>query len=137
MTSFRRPTLTWIFQNRTQRVFLSYVCDTFDFSNLINSKTCHKSTGGSSLDVRLTNHPMCFHHNSTIDTMLSDHHKLILTFLKSTFKRLPPKEISYRCYKNFNEKNLPKRSKNFANKYYPQYWIPLQFFDKRGQKTSR
>ena len=33
------------------------ICDTFDFSNLINSKTWHKSNGGSSLDVLLTNHP--------------------------------------------------------------------------------
>ena len=94
--------------------FLSDICDTFDFSNLINNKTCHKSNGGASLDVLLTNYPMCFQHTSTIETGLSDHHKLVLTFLKSTFNRLPPKELSYRCYKNFNEENYLDDLKNLS-----------------------
>ena len=55
---------------------------------------------------------MCFQHTSTIETGLSDHHKLVLSFLKSTFKRLPPKELSYRCYKNFNEDNYLNDLKN-------------------------
>ena len=57
---------------------------------------------------------MCFQHTSTIETGLSDHHKLVLTFLKSTFKRLPPKELSYRCYKNFNEENYLDDLKNLS-----------------------
>ena len=81
---------------------LKDLCDNFDLSNLINAKTCTKQIDGSSLDVFLTNHPLCFQHTSVIETGMSDHHKMIGSFLKSTFRRLPPKNISYRDYKNFN-----------------------------------
>ena len=84
--------------------FLTDLCDTFDLTNLINKKTCTKKSEGSSLDVLLTNHPKCFQHTCVIETAISDHHKLIGSFLKSKFHRLPPKNIFYRDYKNFNEK---------------------------------
>ena len=75
--------------------FLNDLCITFDLSNLINKKTCTKKSGGSSLDVFLTNHPRCFQHTCVIETALSDYHKLIGTFLKSKFRRIPPKNIIY------------------------------------------
>ena len=87
-----------------RKSFLNDLCHTFDLTNLINKKTCTKTSEGSSLDVFLTNHPRCFQHTSVIETSLSDHHKLIGSFLKSKFRRLPPKNIHYRDYKNFNEK---------------------------------
>ena len=84
--------------------FLSDLCDTFSLSNLINTKTCTKKFEGSSIDVFLTNHPRCFQNTCVIETSLSDHHKLIGSFLKSKFQRLPPKNIEYRDYKKFDEK---------------------------------
>ena len=87
-----------------RRGFLNDLCITFDLSNLINKKTCTKKIEGSSLDVFLTNHPKCFQHTCVIETAISDHHKLIGSFLKSKFHRIPPKNIIYRDYKNFNEK---------------------------------
>ena len=81
---------------------LKDLCESFDLSNLITAKTCTKQNEGSSLDVFLTNHPLCFQHTSVIETGMSDHHKMIGSFLKSTFRRLPPKNISYRDYKNFD-----------------------------------
>ena len=84
--------------------FLKDLCITFDLSNLINKKTCTKKSEGSSLDVFLTNHPKCFQHTCVIETALSDFHKLIGAFLKSKFHRIPPKNIIYRVYKNFDEK---------------------------------
>ena len=83
--------------------FLSDLCDTFALTNLINTKTCTKKSEGSSLDVFLTNHPRCFQHTCVIETALSDYHKLIGSFLRSKFHRLPPKNIHYRDYKNFDE----------------------------------
>ena len=35
-------------------------------------------------------------------TGLSDFHKLVVTILKSTFPKSPPKIIASRCYKNFS-----------------------------------
>ena len=83
--------------------YMKDFCDTFDLTNLINKKTCTKKSEGSSLDVFLTNRPKCFQHTCVIETALSDHHKLIGSFLKSKFIKLPPKNIQYRDYKNFNE----------------------------------
>ena len=55
------------------------------------------SQKGSSIDVMLTNKPTSFFKTSTIETGLSDHHKLVISFLKghNTFK-LKPKNIIYR-----------------------------------------
>ena len=83
---------------------LSDLCSTFDLTNLINKITCTKKLEGSSLDVLLTNHPKSFMHTCVIETGLSDHHKLIGSFLKTKFQRLPPKNIHYRDYKKFDEK---------------------------------
>ena len=82
--------------------FLKDLCDSFDLTNLINTKTCTKQNNGSSLDVFLTNHPHCFQHTCVIETGLSDCHKMIGSFLRSTFRRLPPKNIQYREYKKFD-----------------------------------
>ena len=86
--------------------YLSDLCDTFSLKNLITDITCVKSTNGTSVDVLLTNKSRCFHHTATFETGLSDWHKLILTFFRAYFKKLPPKNIEYRNYKNFNENNF-------------------------------
>ena len=82
---------------------LSGLCENFGLSNLINKKTCTKKSEGSSLDVLLTNHNRCFQHTCVIETGISDHHKLIGSFLKSKFQKLPPKNVFYRDYKKFDE----------------------------------
>ena len=89
--------------NKDRKRLLGDLCDTFDFTNLINKKTCTKSSEGSSLDVFLTNHPKSFQHTFVIETALSDHHKFIGSYLRTKFTRLPAKNILYRDYKNFNE----------------------------------
>ena len=37
-----------------------------------------------------------------IDTELSDFHKMVVTFMKTTFRKLKPKIINFRKYKNFS-----------------------------------
>ena len=80
--------------------------DTFSLKNLITDITCANSTNGTSIDVLLTNKSRSFHHTATFETGLSDCHKLILTFSKAYFKKLPPKNIECRNYKNFNRNNF-------------------------------
>ena len=62
---------------------------------------------GSSIDVMLTNKPRSFYKTTTIETGLSDHHKLILTFLRSyhSYKQ-KPKNIIYRDTKNMNKEDF-------------------------------
>ena len=75
--------------NNDKNHFLSELCGTFDFQNLIKVKTCNKSKNGTSIDVILTNKPKSFYKTVAIETGLSDHHKLIATFLRCHFQRLP------------------------------------------------
>ena len=73
---------------------------------MITNITCAKSTNGTLIGVPLTNKSRCFHHTTTFETGLSDCHKLILTFFKAYFKKLPPKNIEHRNYKKLNENNF-------------------------------
>ena len=76
----------------------------YDLKNLVKDKTCFKSPHRPTcIDLFLTNCGKSFMHTKTISTGLSDCHKMILTVLKTTFKKAKPKEITYRCYKNFVE----------------------------------
>ena len=50
----------------------------------------------------LTNSKYNFKYSNAIETGLSDHHLMVYTMLKGTYEKLPPKEITYRCYKNFS-----------------------------------
>ena len=49
----------------------------------------------------MTNFPKSFQHTQTIETGLSDFHKLTLTVLKTHFPRLKPNIVNYRDYKGF------------------------------------
>ncbi len=81
---------------------LENFCTLYGLKSLINSPTCFKSvTNPSCIDLILTNRKNCFQNSTTIETGLSDFHHLVLTVLKTTFKRKPPKEVKYRNYKNY------------------------------------
>ena len=95
--------------------YQSNLCDSFSLKNLINDITCVESTNGTSTDVLVTNISRCFHHTATFEIGLSDCPKLILTFFKAYFKKLPPKYIEYRNYRNFKENNfLYKRDQELS-----------------------
>ena len=83
---------------------LNEFCDTYHLKNLISEPTCFKNAlNPSSIDVILTNRKSCFHDSKAIETGLSDHHKMILSVLKSNFEKRDPIEVHYRSYKNFDE----------------------------------
>ena len=79
-----------------------------DFSNVNNLKslskepTCFKNNP-SCIDLFLTNRSRYFQNTPTIETGISDFHKLIVTVLKMFCKKQKPKIIQYRNYKTFNE----------------------------------
>ena len=82
--------------------YLSDFVDTFSLSNLINNK----NLSGTTIDIMLTNRPNCFQKTSTVVTGLSDFHKMIISCLKTTFKKIPPKKIIFKNYKKFDEQNV-------------------------------
>ena len=63
-------------------------CELYILENLIKQPTCYKNPNNpSSIDVMLTNSANCFQNTSTIETGLSDHHKMIITVLKTYTKK--------------------------------------------------
>ena len=79
-------------------------CDMYNLENLIKEPTCYKNAmNPSSIDVMLTNRKDSFQNSMTIETGLSDHHKMTITVLKRYFKKNDPIAINYRNYKHFNE----------------------------------
>ena len=65
--------------------------------------TCFKNfTNSSCIDLYLTCCHKRFQSTLTIETDLSDVHKLIATVLKVKQEKFPPKIIQYRDYRNFD-----------------------------------
>ena len=69
--------------------------------DIIKSNTCFKGHG-TCIDLILTNRKYCFKHSSTFGTRLSDHHHLIYSMLKTTFKKDERKLFKYCDYKKFD-----------------------------------
>ena len=67
-----------------------------------NIKTCWKSAKGTCIDLILSNKKFSLQHTGASEIGVSDFHLLIYTMLKSTFVKLPPKRLLYRCYKRFD-----------------------------------
>ena len=79
-------------------------CEIYNLTNLIKEPTCFKNPlNPSSIDVILTNKPRCFQNSTTIETGLSDHHKLTITIMRSFYPKQSPVIKSYRDYRNFDE----------------------------------
>ena len=50
----------------------------------------------------MTNRPHSFQNSTVLETGLSDFHKLTVSVLKTTFRKMPPKSIIYRSYKDYS-----------------------------------
>ena len=75
----------------------------FNLTSMKNKPTCFKNPDKlSCVDLILTNCPRSFQNSCVIETGLSDFHKLIVTVMKTTYKKSQPKIITYRSYKYFN-----------------------------------
>ena len=80
-----------------------------NLKNIVKDKTCFKNAlNPSCIDLFLTNTPHCFQNTCTINTGLSDFHRMIPTIHKTTFRKAKPIVIQYRCYKNELEFKLSK-----------------------------
>ena len=100
-------------------------CETYNLENLIKEPTCFKNVNNPSLiDVMLTNRENSFHNSMTIETGLSDHHKMTISILKTFFKKKESIKINYRCYKNLigtNFRNDLSISLQHHNHEYMEY----------------
>ena len=94
-------------------VTLRNIIQLYDLRNLAKENTCFKSVENPScVDLFLTNCIRALLNTSAISTGISDVHKMIITVLKTTFKKEKPKEIVYRTFQNFDEHIWTKGHKN-------------------------
>ena len=80
-------------------------CETYHLYNLIKDPTCFKNSDKPSrIDLLLTNFPKSLLKSQTLETGLSDFHKL-------THKlKQKPLVVTYRDYKNFSNEKFSSRT---------------------------
>ena len=82
-------------------------CDMYGLDNLIKGPTCYKNASNpSSIDVMLTNKKSNFQNSITLETGISDFHKMTNTVLKKYVKKHKPVIIIYRDYKSFDSQTF-------------------------------
>ena len=78
-------------------------CESYNLSSLIRESTCYKNPENPSrIDLFLMNSPNSFQNSGVVETGLSDFHRMIVTVMKTSFQRLPPKIRRYRDYSNYD-----------------------------------
>ena len=78
-------------------------CQLYNLKHLIKVPTCYKNPENPSIiDLMLTNSSYSYRNSCTIETGLSDFHKITVTVLKTFFQKKGPKVINYRDYKNYS-----------------------------------
>ena len=67
----------------SEKVMIEF-CETYNLKNLIKDPTCFKNIQNpSTIDLILTNKPKRFQNNITVESGLSDHHRLTITVMKT------------------------------------------------------
>ena len=78
-------------------------CTTNKLKCIIKEPACYKNPDNPTcIDLILTNCHKNFQESSTLETGLSDFHKMVLNVFKSKTPNLTPKVISYLKYKHFD-----------------------------------
>ena len=75
----------------------------YSLKNLVKEPTCYKSHMPKCIDLVLTNRNRSVQKTTTVETGLSDFHKMVVTVLKTTFPKQGPIVINYRNYKKYGE----------------------------------
>ena len=74
--------------------------NTENLTNLVKENTCFKGAG-SCIDLILTNSKYSFQYSLSIETGLSDHHRLIFSMMKTKLALEEPKSLVHRNFKKF------------------------------------
>ena len=75
----------------------------YSLKNLVKEPTCYKSHMPKCIDLVLTNRNRSVQKTTTVESGLSDFHKMVVTVLKTTFPKQGPIVINYRNYKKDDE----------------------------------
>ena len=82
-------------------------CDNYNRKSLIKQPTCYQNLDNPTfIHLLLTNAPQSFQSRCVLETGLSDFHLMTLTVMRNSFKKLQPRIIKYRSYKNLSNKKF-------------------------------
>ena len=71
---------------------------------MTNKLTCYKNPDKPTyIDLILTNCPGSFQNSCVIETGLSDFHKMIVTVMKASYRKIEPRIINYRDWVSLME----------------------------------
>ena len=88
-------------------------CEIYSCKNLNKDNTSLKNSLKSScIDLIITNRPKSFQNSGTVETGLSDFHKMTLTVMKVFYKKQKTNIVTYRNYKHFSNEALMLEVKN-------------------------
>ena len=94
-------------------------CDMNQLEHSILKPICYKGKAPSTIALIITNHKTSFMKSDTCKTGLSDHHKIVCSFLRKIFAKGKPKTIYYRCFKNFDQNKFNEELKKTFQLVYP------------------
>ena len=101
-SSYERIILVGDFSSEINDKCMNDFCESYNLSSLIRESTCYKNPENPSrIDLFLMNSPNSFQNSGVVETGLSDFHRMIVTVMKTSFQRLPPKIRHYRDYSNY------------------------------------
>ena len=103
LSKYENILLVGDFNSETKETSMNEFLDVYNLKNLIKDSTCFKNPlSPSCIDLMLTNRIRSFQNSQTIETGLSDHHKMTITVLKTFIPKKAPISIIYRDYKNYD-----------------------------------
>ena len=92
----------WVILTLNQKKKMSNSLNTDNLKNIVKQKTYFKNPNGQAcVDSILANSSRCFQDTCTIETRLSDFHKLGVNVLRLYFPKQKPNIQSFRDYKRF------------------------------------
>ena len=94
------------FNLSTENQHLDVLIQAYNLNSLINKPTCFQSNTPTRIDLILINKKNLFKLSNTLETGISDHHKLVSTILKSGSFKGTPKIKIYRSHKKFELENF-------------------------------
>ena len=95
------------FNSELSNNFVDNFCVCYSLKSLIKKPTCFKNPDNSTcIDLILTNRQKSVQNSTIIKTGLPEFHKFTVTVLKNYFKKLKPKELIYRDFKNFSNQQF-------------------------------
>ena len=95
-------------------------CENYNLKSLIKQTTCYKNPNKPTcIDLILTNVPRMFQSTCVLETGLSDFHLMTVTVMRKSFKKMRPRVINYRSYRDFpNETFRVSLMNNLSNEVF-------------------